>query len=167
MNKNNERIMLIVIGGLIGFLIGYAVFGSDKLPADDTSSKGSKTATSTMESMDGMTSDVSFAAHASDQSAGKQVIVSAETSAPVWVAVRELDAEGKATNILGAYLFSESATTTVNLLRETTPDSSYAISAYEDDGDRIFEFKGDDKILMADDGSDVLATFSTFPTTPR
>jgi hypothetical protein len=172
MNKNNERILLIVIGGLIGFLIGYAIFGSDKLPAENNTAKGAQTATTTTKGTSNSTTTTSstttsFTVSAADQSAGKSAMVTVETETPVWVAIREVDDSGNPTNILGAHLFTASGTEAVELLRDMIPNAMYVVSAYEDNGDRIFAYKDGDMQLKGADGSEVLATFKTFPTTPR
>lgn len=102
------------------------------------------TSPSTMKPSETTTSSGSGVTVTSPQSAGMQVEVSNFTaSVPTWVIVYE-DHNGQPGNVLGAGLFGIGPTSgMVELLRATTPGSTYYVSIAKDDGDRVFSMKSD------------------------
>ncbi|HEX8946969.1 MAG TPA: hypothetical protein VF829_02020 [Candidatus Paceibacterota bacterium] len=98
------------------------------------------------------------------QPAGSSVLVESVTVPPpgVWVAVQETR-DGELGNVLGATrLHGPLSNVTVNLLRNTEPDSTYAIALYRDGGDGgVFDMKVDSAYVDFDSGERVVAPFRT------
>lgn len=98
---------------------------------------------------------------ASNQNAGKIVIVNkVVTNTEIWVAVRE-DISGLMGNILGAKKvgIGTSENIAVELLRPTVLNSKYYVVLYRDNGDGAFDPKVD--TLVESDGSVIVSVFRT------
>ena len=95
----------------------------------------------------------------SPQSAGLVVsITKAAVSRPTWVVVYE-SRGGVVGNALGASLFFPNMSGgTVVLLRATMAGQTYFVGEQTDDGDRIFELRGDEPV-RGQDGGELRATF--------
>ncbi len=170
--KNNRETLIFVAGLLIGLLGGYLFFTPNTVDAPDS---GTQDRTEAIEE-DGSTKagtaggqEDAISLTVSDQSSGTSVAIKSVTlNEQAWVAVMEGRGDGKPGNILGAQLFDKgTASGTVELLRRTTPARTYFVAIYTSDGDRTFEFKGDDTPLLSADGELILVEFQTYPTSPR
>jgi hypothetical protein len=80
-----------------------------------------------------------------EQAAGGTVAIALlRVSEPVWVAVREVGADGKMGNILGAHkVFPGDKSVIVELLRPTKAGGMYAAVLHRDAGDPAFNYRED------------------------
>lgn len=97
-----------------------------------------------------------------EQRAGDSVFISLATlSRGAWIAIHE-DSGGLPSNILGARYFPAGKTAgTVDLLRATTPGTTYYAVIHMDDGNREFDFRRDEP-LQDPFGNMILGIFTTF-----
>lgn len=94
------------------------------------------------------------------QTAGTQVTAHVIFDAPGWVAVHE-ERDGELGNVLGASWLPEGEhDVTVELLRGTLAGQIYHAVLYNDDGDRIFEYKSGDVYLLDGSKQPIQATFT-------
>jgi len=97
-----------------------------------------------------------------DQDAGSFVMVDmVDIGAPgVWVVVHELK-NGELWNALGAARVKGPAKNVrVDLLRNTTPGTTYAVVLYRDDGDEVYELHGDSVYVDFGSGARVSVPFT-------
>lgn len=177
MLSSQREYTIFIVGLLIGFVVGYFVFGlvggqgADTETPQNTGTEQNMTDTENgEEAMEGeQNTDAALSLSVDDQSSGMSVSVTEVTvSVPSWVAVRERSDNGTAGPILGAKLFpAGTASGTVSLLRRTVPDTSYYATVYTDDGDHDFEFDSDDAPLTDAGGNTILVEFQTFPSSPN
>ncbi len=78
----------------------------------------------------------------------------------VWIAVQE-DSSGELGNILGAARIQEGSHDGIwiELLRNTESGNIYYITAYDDNGDKVFNAEGD-MLLPGPEGNGVIASFT-------
>jgi len=173
-NITTKLIVVALLSLLVGFGIGFLVFGDKEGASNDA----------TFEEVDSTTEDILDLGSASetpapvvvdgvslvvsDQNFGDTVFVdSVSLDRASWIVVYE-DNNGVAGNILGAHLYDEGVLTqvSVTLLRATEPASLYYVKIHADDGDREFDFKKD--IPVVDSAQqEIVGTFTTSDGTPR
>lgn len=95
------------------------------------------------------------------QSAGSVVSVSRVNVPPpgVWVVVGEIR-EGMVWRALGAARVRDTTNDVrIDLLRPTVPGEEYAVLLYRDDGDEVFELRGDSAYIDYESAESVTASF--------
>lgn len=93
------------------------------------------------------------------QAAGMSVTARATFDAPGWVVVHE-EREGTLGNVLGAAWLPEGSNDiVVELLRGTVAGQTYHVVLYNDDGDKQFEYKGGDALLLDGSKQPIQASF--------
>jgi len=146
---------------IAGMMLGALLVGAYFLGSDSASllaSTASFTATSTELSAKG-----SDAISVVDQPAGDTVMIeSIAVPLPrVWVAVREVQGNDLG-NVLGATRVNGSRNSvSISLLRATTPNHSYAIELYRDDGNDVFDLTTNSVYVDFDTGAPVISYFTT------
>jgi hypothetical protein len=185
-NSKRERLKAVVLL-LIGFIIGFAAHaftttGDVEAPAGDdvvvedvaTTTTGTDSTSSEdtvanndafIEPVDANANNASgsgYSVSVNDQSAGSIVHVSQVVlEKDSWVAVRE-DLQGGLGNILGAAWYPAGThTASVELLRDTQPDSFYYAVIYADNGDKTFDFN-EDMLVNGDDNKVLVAKFRAY-----
>ncbi len=168
-------VLIFAAGCATGALITAAWTGDTQSPVSASDAFGRITnvisnvdahdATSSQKVVDTLASGLeSGAVSVNAQPAGSSVVVESVTVPPpgVWVAVQETH-DGELGNVLGATrLHGPLSNVTVNLLRNTEPDSTYAIALYRDGGDGgVFDMKVDSAYVDFDSGERVVAPFRT------
>jgi len=100
----------------------------------------------------------------SNQKAGTTVYLdSAVLSASTWIAVHE-NVTGSLGNALGAVRLrsGEHDRVSIELLRETTPNKTYHLVFYRDNGDQEFDLRSDIRVLTLSQNP-IQASFETLP----
>ncbi len=175
---NSFVIGTLVLGLVVGFTSGAfwagrrgaSLAASDQTnqladvtatPDQSTPATGDTSASPTAVPASSPIDNSAVAVEVANQPAGSTVGLQSVTLAKLgWVAIRD-NQNGKIGNILGAKRLPAGTTkeVKVELLRPTAAKSGYAVTAYVDDGDLLFNSLKDTKIEK--DGSMVLATFNT------
>ena len=176
--ENNSKKVLVVgiLAFLIGFGIGFLVFGNDAEVADT----GVVNDTEVVINGEGASPETSDTAMAepivvngvsltvSDQNFGTPVSVdSVVLDRTSWVVVYE-DNAGVPGSILGAHVYDKGTVTDaqITLLRSTVPELIYYVKIHADDGDRAFDFKKD-LAVVDESGQELVDTVMTVGGTPR
>ena len=175
-----------ITGGIIGLLIGMAIGwrmdnrvsqfeGVTGAQASTTGSASSTTSAASDSEAVGAGSastgstDSGAALSVSDQPAGHAVVIAHVSLSVVgWIAVHEVSATGVIGNVLGAARRNPGSydNVVVDLLRATVPNGRYAVILYADNGNKIFDLKGDQPILGSD-GKPIMSEFAaTTPPSP-
>ena len=164
----------LLIGLVVGFLIGWGVYGrqGSGAPIEDTAGLLGEVGTSSLgtnlidlsgkESNPAAETTVMTSANfkVSDQMADDNVTVrDVKAEATSWLAVRDYQ-NGKLGNILGARRLEAGTQEAVSvlLLRATAAGKNYAVVLYRDNGDKLFDHKLD--TLVESEGKPLIATFS-------
>ncbi len=175
-NDTKKMIVVAILGVLIGFGIGFLVFGTGNAGSNDEALEDADTMmedeymadTHSDTPAEPVTLETEVVLAVEDQNFGDTVAVSAlSLDRTSWVVVFE-DNEGVPGSILGARIYDagEFADVDVPLLRGTVADSLYYVKLHSDNGDREFDFTQDVPYQTAD-AVEVMTTFQTFSGTPR
>jgi len=151
MNQWQKTVLMLIIGFVVGFGVGWLSFGgrasSDeenlKKPEVDSVSFDEAINTSDRQEVSDVFVDEELV-QVKDQQAGPSVFVTrVALEAPGWVAIHE-DHGGLPGNVLGAHRFDVGVYQgTVTLLRNTETGNKYHAMLWRDNGDGIFDLESD------------------------
>ncbi len=162
MDGQKKKVVVTAIAAfIVGFGISWILFSvpvsapSNNQATQNTMVSDLSSATSSVASAEGKGS-ISVV----DQPAGKTAAIKSVTFAsPGWVVIRE-DHNGEPGNILGAQWLTSGTFDDqfVELLRGMVSGGKYYAVLYNDDGDKLFDYKKDSP-LRDDHGSIIMETF--------
>src|SRR3990167_720982 len=167
--------VMLIIGLVVGFLIGWGVYGRPaEAPADSSDleallESGDLASSTVAADLTNLTANVIASddetttpvagdqfAVANQPASALVLVTNVSVSDVTWVAVRDYQNGGRLGNVLGARWVSGGPypSVFVELLRPTVAGQTYAVTLYRDDGDKLFSSKKDS--LVEQDGAPLL-----------